>query len=66
MVNHDVLCARLLSHVRLFMILWIVAHQAPLSVGFSRPEYWSELPFPPPEDLPTPGIEPGSPVSPAL
>ena len=40
-----------------------VALQAPLSVGFSRQEYWSELPFPPPEDLPNPGIKP---VSPAL
>ena len=43
-----------------------VAHQAPLSTGFSRQEYWSGLPFPPPGDLPDPGIEPASPVSPAL
>ena len=43
-----------------------LAHQAPLSVEFSRQEYWSGLPFPPPEDLPNPGIEPRSPVSPAL
>ena len=43
-----------------------VAHQVPLSMGFSRQEFWSELPFPPPEDLPNPGIEPTSPVSPAL
>ena len=43
-----------------------VAHQAPLSMGFSRPEYWSGLPFPTPGDLPDPGIEPTSPVSPAL
>ena len=42
------------------------AHQAPLPMGFSRQEYWSELPFPPPEDLPDPGIKPSSPVSPAL
>ena len=41
---------------------WTVAHQAPLSMGFSRQEYWSGLPFPSPEDLPHPGIEPGSPA----
>ena len=40
--------------------LWTVAHQAPLSMGFSRQEYWSGLPFPSPEDLPKPGIEPMS------
>ena len=40
---------------------WTVAYQAPLSVGFSRLEYWSGLLFPSPEDLPNPGIEPGSP-----
>ena len=39
-----------------------VARQAPLSMGFSRQEYWSGLPFPSPGDLPNPGIEPGSPV----
>ena len=37
---------------------WTVAHQAPLSMGFSRQEYWSGLPYSPPEDLPDPGIEP--------
>ena len=41
---------------------WTVACQAPLCMGFSRQEYWSELPFPSPEDLPDPGIGPGSPV----
>ena len=41
---------------------WTVARQAPLSVGFSRQEYWSGLPFPSPGDLPDPGIEPGSPA----
>ena len=46
--------------------LWTVAHHAPLSLGFSRQEYWSALPFPPPGDLPDPGIEPMSPISPAL
>ena len=45
---------------------WTVAHQAPLSTGFSRPEYWSGLPFPSPGDLPNPGIEPMSPAFPAL
>ena len=55
-----------LSHVQLFVTPWTVAHQAPLSLGFSRQEYWSGLPFPPPEDLPDPGIEAASLVSPAL
>ena len=41
---------------------WTVAHQAPLSMGFSRQECWSGLPFPTPWDLPNPGIEPGSPA----
>ena len=41
---------------------WAVACQAPLSMGFSRQEYWSELPFPSPGDLPDPGIKPGSPA----
>ena len=41
---------------------WTVAHQAPLSMGFSRHEYWSGLPFPFPEDLSDPGIEPRSPA----
>ena len=41
---------------------WTVAHQAPLSMGFSRQEYWSGLPFPSPGDLPDPGIEPGFPA----
>ena len=45
---------------------WTIAHQAPLSVRFSRQEYWSELPCPPPGDLPDPGIKPTFPVSPAL
>ena len=49
-----------------FEIPWTVAHQAPLSVEFPRQEYWSGLPFPTPGDLPNPGIEPASPVSPAL
>ena len=56
----------MLSQVQLFVTLWIVARQAPLSMGFSRQEYWSELPFPSPGNLPNPGIEPMSLVSPAL
>ena len=51
-----------LSRVRPFATLWTVAHQAPQSVGFSRQEYWSGLPFPSPGDLPNPGIEPRSPA----
>ena len=51
-----------LSHVRLFATPWTVAYQAPLSMGFSRQEYWSGLPFPSPGDLPDPGIEPRSPA----
>ena len=50
-----------LSHVWLLATLWTVAHQAPPSMGFSRQEYWSGLPFPSPGDLPDPGIEPRSP-----
>ena len=55
-----------LSRVRLFETPWTAAHQAPLSLGFSRQEYWSGLPCPSPEDLSDPGIEPMTPVSPAL
>ena len=51
-----------LSRVRLFATPWTVAYQAPPSMGFSRQEYWSGLPFPSPGDLPDPGIEPGSPL----
>ena len=58
--------AQLLICVRLFMTPWSVAHQAPLSMGLSRQEYWSELPFPPPGDLSDPGIEPRSPRIPVL
>ena len=54
------------SCVRLFVTLWTVAHQVPLSMGVSRQEYWSELPFSPPGDLPNPGIEHVSLTSPAL
>ena len=49
-----------LSRVRLFVTPWTVAYQVPPSMGFSRQECWSGLPFPSPGDLPNPGIEPGS------
>ena len=51
-----------LSRVRLFATPWTVACQAPLSMGFSRQEYWSGLPFPSPEALRNPGIEPRPPA----
>ena len=51
-----------LSRVRLFGIPWTVAYQAPPSMGFSRQEYWSGVPFLSPGDLPDPGIEPRSPA----
>ena len=59
----------MLSHFsrgQLFATLWIVAHQAPQSVGFSRQEYWSGFPRPPPGDLSNTGVKPMSSVSPAL
>ena len=55
------ICACLcFSHVRLFATLWTVACQGPLSMGFSRQEYWSGFPCPPPRELPDPGTEPTS------
>ena len=53
---------QLLSCVRLFVTPWTVACQPPLSLGFSRQEYWNGLPFPSPGDLPNPRIEPRSPT----
>ena len=53
---------KLFSHVQLFANPWTVTCQAPASIGFSRQEYWSWLPFPSPGDLPHPGIEHGSPA----
>ena len=53
---------KLLSRVQLFATLWTVAYQVPLSMGFSRQEYWSGLPFPSPGDLSDPWIEPASPA----
>ena len=55
-------CVKSLACVWLFATSWTGAHQASLSMGFSRQEYWSGLPFPSPGDLPDPGIEPGSPT----
>ena len=54
------------NHVQLFVTLWTVAHQASLSMGFSKQEYWSGLPCPLPGDFPNRGIEPASLTSPAL
>ena len=56
-----IVIVKLLSRVRLSGTPWTAAHQAPPSVGFSRQEYWSGLPFPSPGDLPDPEIEPRSP-----
>ena len=58
--------AQLLSRVQLFATPWIVACQAPLCMGFFRQEYWSELPFPPPGNLPEPGNELKAPAALAL
>ena len=55
-------CAQSLSRVWLFTTSWTTAWRAPLSMGNSRQEYWSELLFPSPGDLPDPGIKPGSPA----
>ena len=60
------MCVCALSRVWLFVIPWTVAHQAPLSMGFSRHEYWTKLPFPSLGDHPNPGIGPESLVSAAL
>ena len=63
---HACVHALSLSRVQLLVTLWTVAHQASLSMEYSRQEYWSRLPFPAPGDLPYSGIEPTSLVSPAL
>ena len=52
--------------IQLFATLWTVAHQAPLSMGFSWQEHWSRLPCPPPAHLPNLEIKPVFPMSPAL
>ena len=58
----NVMYAKSLRCVRLLATPWTAAYQAPPSMGFFRQEYWSGLPFPSPGDLPSPGIEPGSPA----
>ena len=58
MVKDMIVVVQLLSHVRLFATLWMVTHQASLSMDFSRQEYWSGEPFPSPGDLPDPGMKP--------
>ena len=60
------MCVQSVSHVRLFVALWTIGHQAPLSLEFSRQEYWRKLPFPTPGDLPSPGIKLKSIASPVL
>ena len=62
-ILNDVLVQSPFSHVRLCATQWTVAHQAPLPMGFSGQEYWSEFSFPSPGNLPDPGIEPVSPTS---
>ena len=57
-----VVVVKLISCVQLFATPWTVVHQGPLSIGFSRQEYWSAFPVPPLGDLPKPGIEPMSPA----
>ena len=66
---NNILSVCMLSHlslVQLFVTMWTIAHQAPLSLGFPWQEYWSGMPCPPPGDLPDPWIEPVSLKSPAL
>ena len=71
-ISHSIIIKRVCTHaqlpccIQLFAILCMVALQAPLSMGFSRQEYWSGLPFPFPGNLPNPGIEPAFLMSPAL
>ena len=67
-MENTICCAVLsrFSPIQLFASPWSTAHQAPLSMGFSRQEYWSGLPCPPPGDLPEPGVEPTSPESPGF
>ena len=63
---HTMLLCCTLSHVRLFATPWTVAHQGPLSMGFSKQQYCRGLSCPPPGDLPNPETEPASPASPAF
>ena len=63
---NPILDTQLLSHIQLSATPWTVAHEAPLSMGFPRQEYWDGLPFPSPGDLPNPGTEFASLASSAL
>ena len=65
-ISYMYTCAQRFSCVQLSVTLWTVARQAPLSTGFSRQEYWSGLPCPPPGDLPHLGMDPTSRMSPTL
>ena len=67
-MKHSIDCAVLncFSPVRLFVTLWTVACQVPLSMGFPRQKHWRGFPFPSPGDLPNPGMKPASLASPAL
>ena len=65
-INKSHVCAQSLSRVQLFVTLWTVACQAPLSTRFSRQEHWSGMPCPSLGDPPNPGIEPASLTPPAL
>ena len=65
-MSYKIFMLNCFSHVRFCATLWTIAHQAPLSMGFSRQEDWSGLPCPAPGDLPDPGIRPVSLMSPAL
>ena len=58
--KRDLSSLYMFSHIQLFVTLWTIAHQAPLSMGFSSQGYWNGLPCPPPGDLPDPGIQPTS------
>ena len=64
--NPSFLVYSAVSNSQLFATPWTVARQDPVSMRFPKQEYWSGLPFPPPGDLPNPGIKPKSPVSPEL
>ena len=66
LIGYFVVVVKLLSLVQLFVTQWTAARQAPLSIGFSRQEYWSGLPCPPPGDLPDPGIQLESLMSPPM
>ena len=63
---HWIACVLVVQSCPTLSIPWMVARQAPLSMGFFRCKYWSKLPFPTPGDLPDPGIKPVSPAPPAL